>query len=163
MNSLRYQVKKKMNFFAATYKRCKRHPPDFSGSFFEGISDDFGSRDECVDRSVFTWRPHATDGVQGFLSHALNREEVSAKKCRLRQPWGLIGVNAYRNSSGSEGTFLNMKSQQSSIRGSWWNGEQRSTSVLFSGYILHMGRPPSINIKASIRKTHNYLAGSQFS
>lgn len=21
---------------------------------------------------IFTWRPHATDGVQGFLTHALN-------------------------------------------------------------------------------------------
>lgn len=80
MKSLRYKVKKKMThtFFAATYKRCKQYPPNFCGSFFEGISDEFGLRDECIHLSVFTWRPHATDGVQGFLRHALNTEEVSA-------------------------------------------------------------------------------------
>lgn len=47
-------------------------PPNFCGSFVEGISDEFGWRDECIHLSVFTWLPHATDGVQGFLSHALN-------------------------------------------------------------------------------------------
>lgn len=44
--------------------------------FLEGISDEFGCRDVGIHLSVFPWNPHATDGAQGFLSHALNTEEV---------------------------------------------------------------------------------------
>lgn len=76
---------------------------------------------------VCTWDSHTTEDVQGFLSHALNTEEVATRTCSLGRRWRVHGVNAYRNMQLRDIFFQHEK--QSSIRGSRWNGEQKSTCV----------------------------------
>lgn len=76
MNNQSHKIKKKlikMPFLLQLIKYVSgSRLPDFSWSFLEGISDEFGCRDECIHLFMCTWGPHATDDAQGFLSHALN-------------------------------------------------------------------------------------------